>query len=83
MGNNWMLFLKKWDKYKAYLAYTYAYYVMSSSKFSDVLVLIPNSSQRLSNCIFKNEIIYNNNLVKCPNVQFCRIRGAFKGNFVD
>ena len=31
-----MLFLKKWDKYKAYLTYIYAYYVMSSSKLSDV-----------------------------------------------
>ena len=28
MGNIWMLFLKKWDKYKAYLTYIYAYYVM-------------------------------------------------------
>lgn len=50
---------------------------MPSRKFSDVLVLILNSSQRLSNCIFKNEIFYNNNLVKCPNEQFCRIRGVF------
>ena len=78
-----MLFLKKLDKYKAYLAYIYAYYVMPSRKFSDVLVLILNSSQRLPNFIFKNEIFYNNNLKKCPNEQFCRIRGAFWGNFVD
>lgn len=34
----------------------YAYYVMSSRKFSALLVFIPSSSQRLSNCIFKNEI---------------------------
>ena len=31
-----MLFLKKWDKYKAYLAYIYAYNVMMSRKFGDV-----------------------------------------------
>lgn len=31
-----MLFLKYLDNYKAYLAYIYAYYVMSSSKLSDV-----------------------------------------------
>lgn len=36
--------------------YIYAYYVMSSRKFSDVLVFILNSSRRLSSCIFKNEI---------------------------
>lgn len=43
----------------------YAYYVMSSSKLSDVYVLMTNSYQRLSNGIFKNEIFYNNNLMKC------------------
>ena len=42
-----------------------------------------NSYQRLSNGILKNEIFYNNDLVKCPNEQFCRIRGGFYGNFVD
>lgn len=67
----------------AYLAYIHAYNVMPSRKFSDVLVLILNSSQRLSSCIFKNEYFYNNNLKKCPNEQFCRIRGGFYGNFVD
>lgn len=37
MGNIWMLFLKKWDKYNAYLTYyIYAYYVMPSRKFGDV-----------------------------------------------
>ena len=52
---------------------------MPSRKFSDVLVLILNSSQRLSSCIFKNEYFYNNNLKKCPDEQFCRIRAAFWG----
>lgn len=78
-----MLFLKKLDKYKAYLAYIYAYYVMPSRKLNIILVLTPNSSQRLPICIFKNEIFYNNNLMKCQNKQFCRIRGGFYGNFVD
>ena len=55
MGNIWMLSLKELDKYKAYLAYIHAYNVIPSRKFSDVLVLILNSSQRLSSCIFKNE----------------------------
>ncbi len=78
-----MLFLKKLDKYKAYLAYIYAYYVMPSRKLNIILVLTPNSSQRLPICTFKNEIFYNNNLKKCPNEQFCRIRGGFCSNFVD
>ena len=33
----------------------YAYYVVLSRKFSDVLVLTLNSSQRLSSCILKND----------------------------
>lgn len=36
-----------------------------------------NSYQRLSNGIFKNKIFYNNNLMKYPNGQFCRISGSF------
>lgn len=39
---------------------------MSSRKLSDMLVLKLNSFQRLSSCILKIEIFYNNNLVKCP-----------------
>ena len=42
----------------------YAYYVMSSKKFNDVLVLTLNSSQRLSSCILKNDFFYNNTLMK-------------------
>ena len=36
----------------------YAYYVMSSRKFNDVLVLTLNSSQRLSSCILKNDFFF-------------------------
>ena len=50
---------------------------MSSRKFSDVLVLILNSSQRLPSCIFKNEIFYNNNLKKCPKRAILSIKKSF------
>ena len=39
-----MLFLKKLDKYKAYLTYIYAYYVMPSRKLNVVGVFTPNST---------------------------------------
>lgn len=62
----------------------YAYYVMPSRKMLVVLVLTSYSPQRLSSCILKIEIFYNNNLVKCPEWailsdkrrllwQFCRL----------
>ena len=53
-----------------FLEEIYAYYVMSSRKLSDVLVFTSYSPQRLSCCIFKNEIFYNNNLMKCPERAF-------------
>ena len=39
---------------------------------------VTSSSESLHNAVF-----YNNNLMKCPNEQFCRKRGGFVGNFVD
>lgn len=60
----------------------YAYYVMSSRKFSDVFVCTSYSPQRLSSCIFKNEIFYNVGLLVFGKVEGILIIPLEKWKFV-
>jgi len=60
----------------------YAYYVMLSRKLSDVLVFTSYSPQRLSSCIFKNEIFYNVGLLVFGKVEGILIIPLEKWKFV-
>ncbi len=60
----------------------YAYYVMLSRKLSDVLVFASYSPQRLSSCIFKNEIFYNVGLLVFGKVEGILIIPLEKWKFV-